>query len=253
MPRKERADQLVHEAGLAESREQAKRMIMAGQVFVLRGPLAAPVAEPVDKPGHKFDLDARFEVRGRERFVSRGAYKLLTAIDYFKFDVTGFVALDAGASTGGFTDCLLQHGAVRVYAVDVGHGQLHERMQADPRVVNLERTNLRTAPADLIPEQVDIVVADVSFISLTLVLEPCMQWLKPGGRVVALVKPQFEVGAHQTDRGVVRDEGLQQAAVDKVLTYCRETLGLVHEGTVPSAIKGPKGNQEYLVCLRREA
>lgn len=249
MPRKERADQLVHEAGLAESREQAKRMIMAGQVFLLRG----DTAEPVDKPGHKYGLDARFELRGRERFVSRGAYKLLTAIEHFGLDVAGFVVLDAGASTGGFTDCLLQHGAARVYAVDVGHGQLHERMQADPRVVNLERTNLRTAGAELIPEPVDMVVADVSFISLTLVLAPCMQWLKPGGRVVALVKPQFEVGAHQTDKGVVRDEALQRDAVERVLAYCREVLGLVHEGTVPAAIKGPKGNQEYLVCLRRGA
>lgn len=247
MPKKERADQLVHEAGLAESREQAKRMIMAGQVYYVRG----ESIEPVDKPGHKYDLDARFEIRGRERFVSRGAYKLLTAIEHFGLDVNGFVALDAGASTGGFTDCLLQHGAVRVYAVDVGHAQLHERLRVDPRVINLERTNLRTAQPDLIPEPVDMVVADVSFISLTLVLAPCLQWLKPGGRVIALVKPQFEVGPHQTDKGVVRDEALQQAAVDKVLTYCRDTLGLAYEGTVPSAIKGPKGNQEYLVCLRR--
>lgn len=252
MPKKERADQLVYEAGLAESREQAKRMIMAAQVYWLRGD--AP--EPVDKPGHKFDMDTRFEVRGRERFVSRGAYKLLTAIEFFGLDTTnalhGVVALDAGASTGGFTDCLLQHGAARVYAVDVGHGQLHERLRTDERVINLERTNLRTAPENLIPEPVDIIVADVSFISLTLVLAPCMRWLASGGLVIALVKPQFEVGAHQTDKGVVRDEKLQQAAVEKVLLHCHETLGLEHLGTVPSAIKGPKGNQEYLVCLKKK-
>ncbi len=265
-PKKERADQLVFEAGLAESREQAKRLIMAGQVVVLpegggdedaggAGGTVAPgrAVRPVrvDKPGHKYPVATRFELYGRERFVSRGAYKLLTAIEYFGLDVTGFICLDAGASTGGFTDCLLQHGAARVYAVDVGHNQLHERLRADARVVSHEHTNLRTAPPDLIPEPVDLVVADVSFISLTLVLAPCLQWLKPGGRVVALVKPQFEVGPGQTEKGVVRDPALRQAAVDKVVAYCRDALGLDLEGVVPSAITGPKGNQEYLAAFRR--
>lgn len=266
--KKERADQLVFEAGLAESREQAKRLIMAGQVVVLpQGggdgdgdddgagvPDLAKTPEravKVDKPGHKYPATTRFELFGRERFVSRGAYKLLTAIEYFGLDVTGFVCLDAGASTGGFTDCLLQHGAARVYSVDVGHNQLHERLRADARVVSHEHTNLRTAPPELIPEPVDLVVADVSFISLTLVLAPCLQWLKPGGRVVALVKPQFEVGPGQTEKGVVRDPALRQAAVDKVVTYCRDALGLDLEGVVPSAITGPKGNQEYLAAFRR--
>ena len=261
-PKKERADQLIFEAGLAESREQAKRLIMAGQVVVLpQGdgdgdgdgagvPDLAKTPEravKVDKPGHKYPVTTRFELYGRERFVSRGAYKLLTAIEYFKLDVTGFVCLDAGASTGGFTDCLLQHGAVRVYSVDVGHNQLHERLRADGRVVS----HLRTASPELIPEPVDLVVADVSFISLTLVLAPCLQWLKPGGRVVALVKPQFEVGPGQTEKGVVRDPALRQAAVDKVVAYCRDALGLDLEGVVPSAITGPKGNQEYLAAFRR--
>nr|WP_243838173.1 TlyA family RNA methyltransferase [Nitratidesulfovibrio liaohensis] len=266
-PKKERADQLVFEAGLAESREQAKRLIMAGQVVVLPegdgdedgdGDAGVPDlaktperAVKVDKPGHKYPVTTRFELFGRERFVSRGAYKLLTAIEYFGLDVTGFVCLDAGASTGGFTDCLLQHGAARVYSVDVGHNQLHERLRADARVVSHEHTNLRTAPPELIPEPVDLVVADVSFISLTLVLAPCLQWLKPGGRVVALVKPQFEVGPGQTEKGVVRDPVLRQAAVDKVVAYCRDALGLDLEGVVPSAITGPKGNQEYLAAFRR--
>ncbi|WP_408733745.1 TlyA family RNA methyltransferase [Nitratidesulfovibrio liaohensis] len=262
--KKERADQLVFEAGLAESREQAKRLIMAGQVVVLPEgdgdedgadvPDLAKTPEravKVDKPGHKYPVTTRFELFGRERFVSRGAYKLLTAIEYFGLDVTGFVCLDAGASTGGFTDCLLQHGAARVYSVDVGHNQLHERLRADARVVSHEHTNLRTAPPELIPEPVDLVVADVSFISLTLVLAPCLQWLKPGGRVVALVKPQFEVGPGQTEKGVVRDPALRQAAVDKVVAYCRDALGLDLEGVVPSAITGPKGNQEYLAAFRR--
>lgn len=243
-----RADQLVYEQGLAESREQAKRLIMAGQVLAAVPPL--PPAR-VEKPGHPYPADVVFSLTGQERFVSRGAYKLLTALELYHIDVTGMVCLDAGASTGGFTDCLLQHGAARVYAVDVGHGQLHERMRADSRVINLERTNLRTAPPDLIPESVDIVVSDVSFISLTCVLPNCMTWLRPGGGVVALIKPQFEVGPHQTDKGVVRDAGARQQAVDKVTAFCRESLGLELLGVTPAAIKGPKGNQEYLAYFQR--
>ena len=146
---------------------------------------------------------------------------------------------------------LLQHGAAKVYAVDVGKEQLHERMRRDPRVISMEGTNLRTAPEELIPEPVDIIVADVSFISLTLILPPCVRWLKEGGLVAALVKPQFELGPHQTDKGVVRDPALRQQAVDKVLLFCQERLGLECLGVVPAAVKGPKGNQEYIVCLRR--
>ena len=247
---RERADQLVFEQGLAESREKAKRLIMAGRVMV-----AAPSMPPVrvDKPGHMYTADMVFSVTESERFVSRGAYKLLTALELYHIDVSGMVCLDAGASTGGFTDCLLQHGAKRVYAVDVGHGQLHERLRSDSRVVNLERTNLRTAPPDLISEPVDILVSDVSFISLTLVLPPCMTWLRSGGLVVALIKPQFEVGPGQTVKGVVRDEALRLSAVDKVTEFCRSELGLRLEGVTPAAIKGPKGNQEYLAYFRREA
>lgn len=242
MKKKERADQLVHNQGLAESREGAKRLIMAGQVFVPRA--GEPVR--VDKPGQSFDPETVFEIRGRERFVSRGAYKLLTALSEFRLDVSGFVVLDAGASTGGFTDCLLQHGAAKVYAVDVGTHQLHERLRADGRVISLEGVNLRFAEPSLIPEQVDMVVADVSFISLTLVLPACMQWLKPGGAVAALIKPQFEVGPGQTVKGVVKDEGARQAAVDKVLAFAGAELGLELVGIVPAGIKGPKGNQEYM-------
>lgn len=246
--KKFRADQLVFEQGLAESREQAKRWIMAGQVSVEAPPLPP---QRVEKPGHPYPASTRFCVSGQERFVSRGAYKLLTAIEYFNLDVSGLVCLDAGASTGGFSDCLLQHGASKVYAVDVGHGQLHEKMRADPRIINLERNNLRTAPQELIPEPVDMVVADVSFISLTLVLPPCMQWLRSGGRVVALIKPQFEVGPHQTVKGIVHDEAVRQSAVDKVVEFCKAQLYLECVGVVPSALKGPKGNQEYLTLLQR--
>ena len=246
---KERADELVFEQGLADSRELAKRLIMAGKVAVEICP-GAPL-QKVDKPGHKYPTDTVFSLTGIERFVSRGAYKLLTAIEFFKLDVTDFVCLDAGASTGGFTDCLLQHGARKVYAVDVGREQLHERMRRDPRVVSMEGTNLRTAPENLLPEHVDIIVADVSFISLTQILPACVRWLKSGGTVAALVKPQFELGPHQTEKGVVRDPELRQQAVDKVLLFCQEMLGLTCLGVVPAAIKGPKGNQEYIVCLKK--
>lgn len=244
---KERADELVHLQGLTESRELAKRLIMAGKVAVeqLNGQMAK-----VDKPGHKYPSDTTFTLVGVERFVSRGAYKLLTALEHFQLDVAGTVCLDAGASTGGFTDCLLQHGATKVYAVDVGKQQLHERLRADSRVISMEGTNLRTAPVELIPEPVDVIVGDVSFISLTLILPSCVRWLRPGGLAAVLIKPQFELGPHQTDRGVVRDPALRQQAVDKILLFSREQLGLECLGVIPSAIKGPKGNQEYIACFR---
>lgn len=244
---KERADELVHLQGLAESRELAKRLIMAGKVAVeqLNGQMAK-----VDKPGHKYPTGTTFALIGVERFVSRGAYKLLTALEHFQLDVAGAICLDAGASTGGFTDCLLQYGAKKVYAVDVGKQQLHERLRADPRVISMEGTNLRTAPVELIPELVDVIVGDVSFISLTLILPPCVRWLRPGGLAAVLIKPQFELGPHQTDRGVVRDPALRQQAVDKILLFSREQLGLECLGVIPSAIKGPKGNQEYIACFR---
>lgn len=245
---KARADELVYAQGLADSREQARRLIMAGKVAVAP-PAGGETAAPVLKPGHPYRTDATFMLVGQERFVSRGAYKLLTALDFFHLDVHGFVCLDAGASTGGFTDCLLQHGAARVYAVDVGHAQLHEKLRADPRVISREGVNLRTAPPELVPEPVDMIVADVSFISLTMVLPPCLRWLKPGGLAVGLIKPQFEVGPGQTRKGVVRDEAARQEAVDKVLTVCGG-YGLNCAGVIAAAIKGPKGNQEFLACWR---
>ena len=244
---KERADQMVFAQGLAESREQARRLVMAGQVVLAN-------TEPprrVDKPGHLFPADTVFALLQKERFVSRGAYKLLTLLEHFQLDVTGMACLDAGASTGGFTDCLLQHGAARVYAIDVGHNQLHERLRADPRVVSHEGTNLRHAQPDLIPEPIDLLVADVSFISLTLVLPPCMRWLAPDGRAAVLIKPQFELGPGETVRGVVKDEGARQRAVDKIVQFCATSLGLDCKGVVPSAIRGPKGNQEYMALFAR--
>lgn len=249
---RQRADALVHQQGLAESREQARRLIMAGKVALAADdlPPGAPSLK-VDKPGHAYPEGTRFVLLEKERYASRGAYKLLTILEHFHLDVSGLVCLDAGASTGGFTDCLLQHGAARVYAVDVGKNQLHEKLRADPRVVNLEGVNLRAAPPDLIPEPVDLVVGDVSFISLTLVLPPCMLWLRPGGRLAVLIKPQFELGPGETVKGVVRDEAARQRAVDKILTFCRDTLGLACLGVLPAAIRGPKGNQEYMALFQR--
>ena len=248
MAKKERADQLVYMAGLAESREQAKRLVMAGQVYRL---VPGGCAVRVEKPGQQFAVDSEFSLEGKDPYVSRGAYKLLTAMEYFSIDATDFVCLDAGASTGGFTDCLLQHGASRVYAVDVGKNQLHEKLREDPRVISMEGVNLRHAPLNLLPEPVDIIVSDVSFISLTLVLPSCVRWLKADGMVAALIKPQFELGPGKTEKGVVRDEALRQEAIHKVTAFCEHTLGLHLEGIVPSAIRGPKGNQEYMALWRR--
>ena len=244
MSKKVRLDVLLVERGLLDSRQKAQANIMAGLVFVN--------GQRVDKPGTAVAEDAPVEVRGHALpYVSRGGLKLEKAMKTFPITLTGKTCADIGASTGGFTDCMLQNGASKVYAVDVGKHQLHERLRADARVVSLEGVNLRTAPADLIPEAVDLVVADVSFISLTLILEPCMRWLKPGGLVAALIKPQFEVGPGGTDKGVVRDDALRQQAVDKVLDFARDTLGLALTGIVPSAVKGPKGNQEYMAVWRK--
>lgn len=249
MAKKQRADQLLAAGGYAESREKAKRLIMAGKVHYMDKGQKTPVS----KPGQQFASDTEFSVPDDSRFVSRGAYKILTAIEEFAIDFEGKVALDAGASTGGFTDCMLQHGAVRVYAVDVGYGQLHEKLRQDDRVINLERTNMRHAEPDLIPEPVDVVVADVSFISLTKILPACMQFLKPGGELVVLIKPQFELGPGLTDKGVVRDESLRQQAIDIVTNFCREELHLMVEGVVPSKILGPKGNQEFMAYMKNPA
>ncbi len=245
MAKKQRADQLLAAGGYAESREKAKRLIMAGKVHYMDKGQKTPVS----KPGQQFAPDTEFTVPDDNRYVSRGAHKILTAIEEFKIGFEGKVALDAGASTGGFTDCMLQHGAIRVYAIDVGYGQLHEKLRQDERVINLERTNVRHAEPDLIPEPVDVIVADVSFISLTKILPACIQFLKPHGELVVLIKPQFELGPGLTDKGVVRDEALRQQAIDIVINFCREELNLVINGVVPSKILGPKGNQEYMAYM----
>lgn len=248
--KKKRADLLLFEQNLAASQDLAARLIMAGRVFLGEpGRDGTPRERRLNKPGELLRPDVTLRLRDRAPYVSRGAYKLLTALEHFKLDVRGLTALDAGASTGGFTDLLLQRGAARVYAVDVGHNQLHEKLRADSRVRSLESTNLRLAGPDLLPEKVDLAVADVSFISLKAILPACLQFLKPGGAVIALIKPQFEVAADKTVKGVVRDPAARQAAVDAVLAFAAE-LGLESQGVVPAAVKGPKGNQEFLAYWR---
>ena len=242
-----RADEALVQANLADSREKAKRLIMAGLAYVQRPGLKA--AELIQKPGQLLLARSILSLKESERFVSRGGYKLLTAIEHFNLDVFGKICLDAGASTGGFTDCLLQYGAERVYAVDVGTGQLDVSLRLDDRVVCMENVNLRHAGEDLLPEAVDVVVADVSFISLTLILPVCMGYLRNGGLLVCLIKPQFELEPKEVKDGVVRDLELQKKAVKKIVSFCVNTLGLSLTGVVPAQIKGPKGNQEYLAVF----
>ncbi|MFW5971324.1 MAG: TlyA family RNA methyltransferase [Desulfovermiculus sp.] len=246
--RKSRADQLLVHRGLSSSREQGKRLIMAGQVYMVDD---AGNVHQISKPGTLLSGHVRLQVREQERFVSRGGEKLLTALDHFQLQVQGVVALDVGASTGGFTDCLLQAGALKVYAVDVGYGQLHWRLRNDKRVVVLERINVRHAGPDLIPEPVDLVVMDCSFISLTKVLPPCLLWMRPGALICALIKPQFELPRGSTVKGVVRSPEMEEEAVSRVMSFARE-IGLRCCGYVPSRVRGPKGNQEYLALFALE-
>ncbi len=229
--------------GLAETREQASRLILAGAVKV-DGRRAEKQAMPVM-------VDAAIEVeRPASAYVSRGGEKLAPALEAFGVEVEGRVALDVGASTGGFTDCLLQRGAARVYAVDVGYGQMAWRLRQDPRVILIERQNIRYLPPDLIPEPIQLAVIDVSFISLTMVLPPVTRLLAPDAWVVALVKPQFEVGKGRVGRGgIVRDEQQRQEVVEKIVTFSRE-CGLKPVGTLESPIAGQKGNREVLVGWR---
>ncbi len=238
-----RLDLLLVERGLLESAERARAFIMAGQVFVK--------GERVDKAGARVDLEAEIEVRGLDMpFVSRGGFKLDGALASFGLDVTGWAAVDVGASTGGFTDCLLQRGAARVYAVDVGYGQLAWRLRQDPRVINIERTNIRALPEGVIPEPLDLAVADCSFISLRKVLPSVLPLLKAGAVLVVLVKPQFEAGRGQVGQGgVVRDEAARREVIAEVSAWCAGR-GLEVLGGVDSDTHGPSGNVEHLLWLR---
>lgn len=234
-----RLDQLMVQQGLAESREKAQRLIRAGKVRVGGHPQA--------KPGHVYPDDTRLEVDSEERFVGRGGEKLETAFREFGLDVTDLVAADIGASTGGFTDCLLQHGARKVYAVDVGRGQLHWKLRNDPRVIPLEGVNARLLEPSLFPEPPSFAVIDVSFISLELVLPPLVETMVRPAQLVTLIKPQFEAGRGQVGKkGVVRDPEVHREVMDRIRRFGEEKLNLVWAGCCESALKGPAGNIEFL-------
>ena len=237
---KTRLDQLLVHRQLCESREQARRLIMAGAVLV--------GGEPATKPGHKYPDDAAIRLKEKLRFVSRGGYKLEAALDHFAIDPGGWICADLGASTGGFTDVLLQRGAAKVYAVDVGYGQLHWKLRQDPRVVVMERTNARYLRQ--LPEPVQLVTIDASFISLRLLLGPARGLLTPTGQILALLKPQFEAGREQVGKGgVIRDARVHRQVIDDILAWC-EAHALSPQGLIPSPILGPKGNREFLLWLR---
>jgi 23S rRNA (cytidine1920-2'-O)/16S rRNA (cytidine1409-2'-O)-methyltransferase len=237
-----RLDERVVRDGLAVTRTKAQALIRSGRVLV--------DDVPVEKPGTRVRDGAAIRVRGEERvFVSRGGEKLAGAIQDLEIDPSGFTCLDLGASTGGFTDCLLRAGAERVVAVDVGYGQLDAGLRGDPRVLVLERTNARTMEASAVPGPIDLVTIDVSFISTTLLL-PRLPELAPGADVLVMVKPQFEVDREQVGKGgVVRDPTLRAAAADRV-RRCAESLGYRLEGRAESRLPGPKGNLEIFLWLR---
>lgn len=241
---KKRLDILVTERGLAESREKAKALIMAGDVYVDQ--------QKADKPGDLYPEEAPIEVRGKGlKYVSRGGLKLEKAMAEFPITLTGLVCMDVGASTGGFTDCMLQNGAKKVYAVDVGYGQLAWSLRTDPRVVNLERTNARYLSAEQVPEPIDFFSVDVSFISLSLILPAVRPLLSENARAVCLIKPQFEAGREKVGKkGVVRDPAVHQEVIEKILSFALEN-GYSVLGLTFSPVKGPEGNIEYLAYLQR--
>jgi 23S rRNA (cytidine1920-2'-O)/16S rRNA (cytidine1409-2'-O)-methyltransferase len=244
MSQKQRLDVLLVNKGIISSREKAKAEIMCGNVSVN--------AQVIDKPGTKVDVDSVITIKESLPYVSRGGLKLEKALASFNIDVKNKVVLDAGASTGGFTDCMLQNGAKKVYAVDVGYGQLAYSLREDTRVVVLERKNVRYLSLEDIGEKPDIITADLSFISLSKVFQTFYQLLNEEGDLITLIKPQFEVGREEVGkRGVVKDFKLHMKATDKIITDAREhhfnIWGLTH-----SPIKGPKGNIEYLAHFRKD-
>jgi 23S rRNA (cytidine1920-2'-O)/16S rRNA (cytidine1409-2'-O)-methyltransferase len=241
---KRRVDVLLVERGLAPSRERARALILAGKVFSNE--------RRVDKAGEQLALDAPLRVREQDHpYVSRGGVKLAGALDAFQLDPSARVIADFGASTGGFTDCLLSRGAARVYAIDVGYGQLHDKLRRDPRVVVMERTNARHLVAGALPEPLDWVVIDASFIGLGKLLPAAHALLRTGGEVVALIKPQFEVGKGAVGkRGVVRDEGARAEAIARILSDA-EGLGFTRLGDAEAVLAGPEGNREHFAWLRK--
>ena len=245
MPKKLRLDQLLVSRGFFPSREQARRAVLAGEISV-----ATRIA---DKPSELLDEQTAIAVKATRKYVGRGALKLESALDHFDIELQGKTALDIGASTGGFTDCMLQHGAKKVYAVDVGYGQLDWKLRNDSRVVVLEKINARFLTGEHVPELVDICTIDVSFISLTRVLPNAFVLLKPAGLILALIKPQFELVRQEVGKGgIVRDPRLHQKAQDKIVGFVNDLQHVV-TGIAPSAIKGADGNQEFFACIRKRS
>lgn len=239
---KDRLDMLMLEKGLVESRQEAQGLILAGLVEVN--------GETVTRAGQRLSPESAIKIlRDDCSYVSRGGLKLQAALDIFQIGVDSKIALDVGTSTGGFTDCLLQRGARKVYAIDVGYGQLAWRLRNDPRVILLEKTNIRYLRTEDLPEKIDLATIDVSFISLVLVLPAVKNLLHSPGQILALIKPQFEVGKGEVGKGgVVKDLNKHQEVIQKI-THCAEELGLVPRGVIKSPLKGPKGNLEYFISL----
>ena len=242
---KKRADILVYRQGLSKSREMAKRYIMAGQIYTND--------QKVSKPGDFFSADTVFELRGEEaKYVSRGGLKLEEAIKKFDIDLTGKVAADFGASTGGFTDCMLQNNAKKVYSIDVGYNQLDYKLRSDSRVIVMERENIRYLDLDRIKDPVDFISIDVSFISLELILPKAFELIEPNGKIVALIKPQFEAGRSQVGKGgIVSDKSVHFEVINKIQNFSN-THGFYMNNITKSPITGAKGNIEYLTILSRE-
>jgi 23S rRNA (cytidine1920-2'-O)/16S rRNA (cytidine1409-2'-O)-methyltransferase len=244
-PKRSRLDLFLVEQGLCPSREQAQRAVMAGEVRI--------GDQVVTKSSVMVESGAPVTLRAPLRYVGRGGLKLEGALDHFKIPAQGVTALDLGASTGGFTDCLLQRGAVRVYAIDVGHGQLAWKIRNDPRVVVREKLNARYLSRDDVPERIDLCVIDVSFISLTLILPNAFDLVTPNGVILALIKPQFELQAAEVAHGgIVRDPALHEKAQNKIRDF---VLNAGHNvtGLVPSGITGADGNHEFFICIRRKS
>lgn len=235
-----RADQFLVKNGLVSSRQRAQAMILAGKVFSSKG--------RIEKAGQLLEEGESLRLEEDSKFVSRGGIKLDHALNEFQVDVTGLVCLDVGASTGGFTDCLLQRGAKKIYAVDVGYGQFFWKLREDPRIVLLEKANFRYLSKDKISEEVDLAVIDVSFISLSKILPKAKQFLKKAGEIIVLVKPQFELSPSEVKKGVVRSETLREKAVCKIESEAKK-LNFKVCGRCKSPILGPKGNQEYFLRL----
>ena len=243
--KKERIDTLLVERDLSESIDDAKRLIMAGKVRIGKDHL-------ILKASDKYPVDSEINIKQSNQYVSRGAYKLLPALDKYLPDLTGLTSIDIGASTGGFTDLMLQRGVIKAYTVDSGRGQLHAKLRNDPRVECFEKTNARLLEKDFLKEKADVLVMDVSFISVTLLFIPTIAQLKQGGLAFILIKPQFEAKKSEVGQGgVVRDIEIHKKVIDKVVTFATDKVNLEKLDVIKSPITGPKGNQEYIAVFRK--